>query len=100
MKFVLEKLIDNLVASHYIFTFFKFRVDYFLDRELSDRGLRQRRLYRLQIFYMVRHWNSSVNRLYRLETILDLGNSLVEFPTSLFGLMKLYFPSVHIAVYL
>ena len=39
-------------------------------------------------------------RLCRLEIVLDLGNSLVEFHTSLFAVMKLYFPSVHIAVYL
>ena len=31
MKFVLEKLIDNLFASHHILTFFKFRVNYFLE---------------------------------------------------------------------
>ena len=35
---------------------------------------------------MLRHWNSFVNRLYRLGMILDLGNSLVEFHTSLFAL--------------
>ena len=35
-----------------------------------------------------------VNRLYRLAMILDLGNSIVEFHTSLFALMKLYFPGI------
>ena len=49
---------------------------------------------------MLKRWNSLVNPLFRLKIVVDRENSLVEFRMSLFALMKRYFLSVHIAVYL
>ena len=47
MKFVLEKLIDNLFTSHDILTFLSSELPVF--SRVSGGELKQRRLYRLQI---------------------------------------------------
>ena len=83
IKFVLEKLIDTLFTSHHIFTFLSSELTVF-SRTFTSWAEAKTFVSSAHILNAKALEQFCKSFIYRLGIILDLGNLLVEFHTSLF----------------